>query len=459
MNMSYSYANGFGVGINIGTPNDMQVGGSVGLNYNAKSGAWGASAGLKVGFGKDAEGNYSNWVDVGYNRNNIGRDNQSSGVSANIRGQYNEKRGLSGSLGLSYDTKAGYGASIGLTSSFGPVSVTPSWSYSEYGGLSSDVQYGFNKNLFNQTNNQNHASANRNLLDDILNGIGGLVGGIGRGAKSAWDGLSGALDSVGNFLSKAYDKIFGSKMYPMMVVGEGIGGEGSSGNGVSHRGGYENINNFEFDEMTYNYEVVDGNGKTVSLEEYRAGLEKKVRDKLTSDPNYKGDVEKDVKRLIQEASQIFMGNIDTEWKGYNDKTGTEKSYILGGINTDSIEIDASGNAHHLTPEESAPQGYAENNLIRRPNNFYFMDAQAVKPGGNGLFPLYQMKFDGTQNQWLGRLVGTVGNQILYPQDGSPVDQVIYPSKPAWAQQGVEGFNYAGNNPWVPMKPPADNRPF
>ncbi|OLY61508.1 hypothetical protein BV917_05030 [Leptospira santarosai serovar Guaricura] len=88
-----------------------------------------------------------------------------------------------------------------------------------------------------------------------------------------------------------------------------------------------------------------------------------------------------------------------------------------------------------------------------------MDTQAVKPGGNGLFPLYQMKFDGTQNQWLGRLVGTVGNQILYPQDGSPVDQVIYPSKPVWAKPGTDGFNSAGNNPWVPMKPPADNRPF
>ncbi|EQA79982.1 hypothetical protein LEP1GSC193_0798 [Leptospira alstonii serovar Pingchang str. 80-412] len=203
MNMSYSYANGFGVGVNIGTPNDMQVGGSVGLNYNAKSGAWGASAGLKVGFGKDAEGNYSNWVDVGYNRNNIGRDNQSSGVSANIRGQYNEKRGLSGSLGLSYDTKAGYGASIGLTSSFGPVSVTPSWSYSEYGGLSSDVQYGVNKNLFSnlfdKPNNPNHSAANRNLLSDIFDGASAVVGGINReNFSKGWNEIKNALFGGGN---------------------------------------------------------------------------------------------------------------------------------------------------------------------------------------------------------------------------------------------------------------------
>ncbi|OMI14307.1 hypothetical protein BUQ74_20880 [Leptospira weilii serovar Heyan] len=161
------------------------------------------------------------------------------------------------------------------------------------------------------------------MLDDILNGAAGLVGGIGRGAKSAWESVSGALDTVGNFLSKTYDKIFGPKLYPMMVLGEGIGS----------RGGHEDINNFEFDETTYNYEVVDGNGKTVSLEEYRAGLEKKVRDKLTSDPNYKGDVEKDVKRLIQEASQIFMGGMENKWGEQNIKTGTQDAMILGGINT------------------------------------------------------------------------------------------------------------------------------
>ncbi|EMO63389.1 hypothetical protein LEP1GSC133_3624, partial [Leptospira borgpetersenii serovar Pomona str. 200901868] len=46
----------------------------------------------------------------------------------------------------------------------GPVNVTPSWTVSEYGGLSSDVQYGFDKNLFNRTNNPDHSAANRNLL-------------------------------------------------------------------------------------------------------------------------------------------------------------------------------------------------------------------------------------------------------------------------------------------------------
>ncbi len=182
VNLSYSYANGFGAGVSIGTDNKTQLGGSIGLNYNAKSGSWGATAGLKVGLGgTDSQGNYSNWVDAGVHVNNIGRESQSQGVSANIRGQYNEKKGLNGSLGLSYDTASGYGATIGLTSSLGPVSVTPSWTVSEYGGLSSDVQYGFNKNLFNRTNNPDHSAANRNLLSDIFDGLSGLVSGVGRG--------------------------------------------------------------------------------------------------------------------------------------------------------------------------------------------------------------------------------------------------------------------------------------
>ncbi|EMF80945.1 hypothetical protein LEP1GSC188_0316 [Leptospira weilii serovar Topaz str. LT2116] len=213
VNLSYSYANGFGAGVSLGTPNDMQVGGSVGLNYNSKSGSWGASVGLKVGLGGQTKDGYSNWAEVGYNRNNIGRENQSSGVSANIRGQYNEKQGLNGSLGLSYDTASGYGATVGLTSGLGPLlSVTPSWTVSEYGGLSSDVQYGFNKNLFgslfDKPTNPEHSAANRNLLDDILNGMGGLVSGIGRGAQSAWDGLSGAVGGInGENLSTGWNAI------------------------------------------------------------------------------------------------------------------------------------------------------------------------------------------------------------------------------------------------------------
>ncbi|EQA64187.1 hypothetical protein LEP1GSC062_2036 [Leptospira alexanderi serovar Manhao 3 str. L 60] len=148
---------------------------------------------------------------MSYNRNNIGRDNQSSGVSANIRGQYGQ--GSSGSLGLSYDTKAGYGATVGLTSGLGPLlSVTPSWTVSEYGGLSSDVQYGFNKNLFgnlfNKVNNPEHSAANRNLLDDIWNGMGSLVSGIGAVGKSAWDGLSSAVGGInGENLSNGWAAI------------------------------------------------------------------------------------------------------------------------------------------------------------------------------------------------------------------------------------------------------------
>ncbi|EMF79920.1 hypothetical protein LEP1GSC188_0419, partial [Leptospira weilii serovar Topaz str. LT2116] len=95
----------------------------------------------------------------------------------------------------------------------GPLlSVTPSWTVSEYGGLSSDVQYGFNKNLFgslfDKPTNPEHSAANRNLLDDILNGVGGLVSGIGRGAQSAWDGLSGAVGGInGENLSSGWNAI------------------------------------------------------------------------------------------------------------------------------------------------------------------------------------------------------------------------------------------------------------
>ncbi|UVD74527.1 hypothetical protein [Leptospira borgpetersenii] len=209
VNLSYSYANGFGAGVSIGTDNKTQLGGSIGLNYNAKSGSWGATAGLKVGLGgTDSQGNYSNWVDAGVHVNNIGRESQSQGVSANIRGQYNEKKGLNGSLGLSYDTASGYGATIGLTSSLGPVSVTPSWTVSEYGGLSSDVQYGFDRNLFNRTNNPDHSAANRNLLSDIFDGLSGLVSGVGRGVKSAWDGMAGAVGGLnGENLSNGWNAI------------------------------------------------------------------------------------------------------------------------------------------------------------------------------------------------------------------------------------------------------------
>ncbi|EMM74737.1 hypothetical protein LEP1GSC038_3395 [Leptospira weilii str. 2006001855] len=204
VNLSYSYANGFGAGVSVGTDNKTELGGSIGLNYNSKSGAWGASVGLKVGLGQQTKDGYSNWAEVGYNRNNIGRDNQSSGVSANIRGQYDEKNGLNGSLGLSYDTKAGYGATIGLTSMFNSgVSITPSWTVSEYGGLSSDVQYGFSKNLlgniFEQATNPNHASANRNLLKDIFNGFGAALSGLnGENLANGWNGIKNALFGGGN---------------------------------------------------------------------------------------------------------------------------------------------------------------------------------------------------------------------------------------------------------------------
>ncbi|EMY16117.1 hypothetical protein LEP1GSC043_2130 [Leptospira weilii str. Ecochallenge] len=116
-------------------------------------------------------------------------------------------------MGLSYDTQSGYGATVGLTSGLGPLlSVTPSWTVSEYGGLSSDVQYGFNKNLFgslfDKPTNPEHSAANRNLLDDIVNGVGGLVSGIGRGAQSVWDGLGAAVGGInGENLSNGWNAI------------------------------------------------------------------------------------------------------------------------------------------------------------------------------------------------------------------------------------------------------------
>nr|WP_255297236.1 polymorphic toxin-type HINT domain-containing protein [Leptospira weilii] len=271
VNLSYSYANGFGAGVNIGTPNDMQLGGSVGLNYNAKSGAWGASVGLKVGLGQtDNQGNYSNWVDAGVHMNNIGRENQSQGLSATIRGQYNEKKGLNGSLGLSYDTQSGYGATVGLTSGLGPLlSVTPSWTVSEYGGLSSDVQYGVNKNLFGnifeQATNPNHASANRNLLDDIWNGMGAVVSGIGAVGKSAWESAMGAVGGInGENLANGWNGIknalFGgdvAKELDAISLYNAAMGEAAcfvKGTKITTKTGLKFIENITADDMVYAFD-------------------------------------------------------------------------------------------------------------------------------------------------------------------------------------------------------------
>ncbi|EKS01685.1 hypothetical protein LEP1GSC125_0080 [Leptospira mayottensis 200901122] len=74
--------------------------------------------------------------------------------------------------------------------------------------MSSDVQYGFDRNLFNKTNNPDHASANRNLLSDIFDGMSGLASGFGRGAKSAWDGMAGAVGGLnGENLSNGWNAI------------------------------------------------------------------------------------------------------------------------------------------------------------------------------------------------------------------------------------------------------------
>ncbi|EMO57505.1 hypothetical protein LEP1GSC161_3107 [Leptospira santarosai str. CBC1416] len=266
--------------------------------------------------------------------------------------------------------------------------MTSSLTWSEQNGFNGSVSY----NILNEEQMAKEAAKGAqknqgNLFLNIMDGLGYNLGGregeptlldnITGAFSGAWNTIKGvgnwigntassAFNSVSNFVSNAYNKLFGPKQYVMMPVMEGMGGQ-SPGGGVSHRGGTENIKNFEFDETKYNYEVVDDNGKTISLEEYRAGLEKKVRDKLTSDPNYKGDIEKDTKRIIQEASQIFMGGMDeNQWGPMNGKTGTQDAMVLGGINTDYIQVDGSGNAHYSTPTESVlkVQGRPQFTVVR-----------------------------------------------------------------------------------------------
>ncbi|WP_341476299.1 hypothetical protein [Leptospira ellisii] len=176
VNLSYSYEGGFGAGVDVGTPSSWKVGGSLGLNYNSKTGAWGASAGVKIGLGsQNAAGDFTKSAGLTYNRNNIGRDDQSSGWNAELSGPFNDA-GTKGSMSLTYDTKVGYGASVGFTSEFGPLSVTPSWSISQKTGLNSDIQYGFSSDIFSSDENPEHAAANRNLFGEILNGMGAAFG-------------------------------------------------------------------------------------------------------------------------------------------------------------------------------------------------------------------------------------------------------------------------------------------
>ncbi|EMO62067.1 hypothetical protein LEP1GSC133_3646 [Leptospira borgpetersenii serovar Pomona str. 200901868] len=388
VNLSYSYANGFGAGVSIGTDNKTQLGGSIGLNYNAKSGSWGATAGLKVGLGgTDSQGNYSNWVDAGVHVNNIGRESQSQGVSANIRGQYNEKKGLNGSLGLSYDTKAGYGATIGLTSSLGPVNVTPSWTVSEYGGLSSDVQYGFDRNLFNRTNNPDHSAANRNLLSDIFDGLSGLVSGVGRGVKSAWDGMAGAVGGLnGENLSNGWNAIKNA------LFGGGDLFARTATNGNIYRqpdGSLTDSNGNRF--------VLDGNGNLIPEDEnlILVGKTGKKNGKYDSNSktryldrqsNIAGQLENESQGYIKQALTKFFGELSNEvtnaesikyQKKISDmiKSGEFDKAILSPID-DSEDFDGQMSDLNEAREKVLDQydEYYNNQNLPLGNNGIFTDA-------------------------------------------------------------------------------------
>ncbi|UPO15607.1 hypothetical protein MY480_03400 [Leptospira borgpetersenii] len=388
VNLSYSYANGFGAGVNIGTDNKTQLGGSIGLNYNAKSGSWGATAGLKVGLGgTDSQGNYSNWVDAGVHVNNIGRESQSQGVSANIRGQYNEKKGLNGSLGLSYDTKAGYGATIGLTSSFGPVNVTPSWTVSEYGGLSSDVQYGFDRNLFNRTNNPDHSAANRNLLSDIFDGLSGLVSGVGRGVKSAWDGMAGAVGGLnGENLSNGWNAIKNA----LFGGGDLFARTATNGNIYRQSDG-------SLTDSNGNRFVLDGNGNLIPEDEnlILVGKTGKKNGKYDSNSktryldrqsNIAGQLENESQGYIKQALTKFFGELSNEvtnaesikyQKKISDmiKSGEFDKAILSPID-DSEDFDGQMSDLNEAREKVLDQydEYYNNQNLPLGNNGIFTDA-------------------------------------------------------------------------------------
>ncbi|EQA64311.1 hypothetical protein LEP1GSC062_2013 [Leptospira alexanderi serovar Manhao 3 str. L 60] len=189
VNLGYSYAGGFSAGIST-SGSGVLLGGE----YSEKNGF-----GVSLGYG------FSNGLDLKAGISQRGGKTYSVSTSGK-----NAPVSLSYSLNITNEGEHtnSFGVSVRLPGTGEFSNVAGHFNYNDHSGLSSDVSYTFGKDSDIRTPEQKKADAARNnLLDNIFNGLGAAVSGIGRGAKSAWESVSGLFG--------------GGDPIPMMLVGRG----------------------------------------------------------------------------------------------------------------------------------------------------------------------------------------------------------------------------------------------
>ncbi|WP_246057371.1 hypothetical protein [Leptospira gomenensis] len=205
MNLSYSYAGGFGAGVNVG-------GGGLGagVSYNEKSG-FGVSAGIM-----------GNGVSLMYTENfGKGDVRASHGWQAQV-----------GGLEVNYDNLSGYSASFQAASAmFGNLKISTALTWSEQNGFNGSASYNFLSKEQMAKEAAKGAQKNQgNLFLNIMDGLGYNLGGregeptlldnITGAFSGAWNTVKGAGNWIGNKASSAWDGItglFGGKK-PQQVV-------------------------------------------------------------------------------------------------------------------------------------------------------------------------------------------------------------------------------------------------
>ncbi|WP_246813521.1 hypothetical protein [Leptospira gomenensis] len=229
VNLSYSYAGGFGAGVNVGG-----AGLAAGVNYNEKTG-YGVSAGV-------ASGDFSLMYTESYGR---GDKRASHGWSTKV-----------GGLNVSYDNLDGYSASLQAASAmfgteFGAIGVESALTWSDKSGFngSADIkmmdheQYqkyqkgqqekaaatkdAWNQNMFlGVLEGMGIAVANRpgrnTILDDISEAFGGAASTIWGGLKGIGNAIAGGYDAVSNFIKDRWNRAFGPKQVFMGPVMGGV---------------------------------------------------------------------------------------------------------------------------------------------------------------------------------------------------------------------------------------------
>ncbi|WP_246813522.1 polymorphic toxin-type HINT domain-containing protein [Leptospira gomenensis] len=194
MNLSYSYAGGFGAGVNVG-------GGGLGagVSYNEKSG-FGVSAGIM-----------GNGVSLMYTENfGKGDVRASHGWQAQV-----------GGLEVNYDNLSGYSASFQAASAmFGNLKISTALTWSEQNGFNGSASYNFLSKEQMAKEAAKGAQKNQgNLFLNIMDGLGYNLGGregeptlldnITGAFSGAWNTVKGAGNWIGNKASSAWDGITG----------------------------------------------------------------------------------------------------------------------------------------------------------------------------------------------------------------------------------------------------------